>query len=102
MPVTTEIEPGIVLAGRYRVRERLGRGGVATVFLAEDQVLGREVAVKRLHTTGTAADAKRLRREARLGAALSHPNLVTVFDTISGEDGVLIVMEYVKGRPLSD
>src|SRR4029079_1585069 len=72
------------------------------VFLAEDCVLCRDVAIKRLHTEGSEADARRFRREARLGASLTHPNLVTIFDTLSGSDGVLIVMEYVQGRPLSD
>jgi serine/threonine-protein kinase len=100
--VTTEIQAGVVLADRFRVRRRLGAGGTATVFLAEDCVLCREVAIKRLHTEGSEADVRRFRREARLGASLSHPNLVTIFDTLSGSDGVLIVMEYVRGRPLSD
>jgi predicted Ser/Thr protein kinase len=100
--VTTEIHAGVVLADRFRVDRRLGAGGTATVFLAEDCVLCREVAIKRLHTEGSEADVRRFRREARLGASLSHPNLVTIFDTLSGSDGVLIVMEYVRGRPLSD
>jgi serine/threonine protein kinase len=100
--VTTEIHAGVVLADRFRVRRRLGAGGTATVFLAEDCVLGRDVAIKRLHTEGSEEDVRRFRREARLGASLSHPNLVTVYDTLSGSDGVLIVMEYVRGRPLSD
>jgi eukaryotic-like serine/threonine-protein kinase len=100
--VTTEIHAGVVLADRFRVQRRLGAGGTATVFLAEDCVLCRDVAIKRLHTEGSEADVRRFRREARLGASLSHPNLVTIFDTISGSDGVLIVMEYVRGRPLSD
>jgi eukaryotic-like serine/threonine-protein kinase len=100
--VTTEIQAGVVLADRFRVHHRLGAGGMATVFLAEDCVLGRDVAIKRLHTEGSEADVRRFRREARLGASLTHPNLVTIFDTVSGSDGVLIVMEYVRGRPLSD
>jgi len=102
MAVTTEIHAGVVLADRFRVHRRLGAGGTATVFLAEDCVLCRDVAIKRLHTEGSEDDVRRFRREARLGASLSHPNLVTVFDTLSGSDGVLIVMEYVRGRPLSD
>jgi serine/threonine-protein kinase len=102
MAVTTEIQPGVVLADRFRVHGRLGAGGAATVFLAEDCVLCRDVAIKRLHAEGSEADVQRFRREARLGASLTHPNLVTVFDTLSGEDGVLIVMEYVRGRPLSE
>jgi eukaryotic-like serine/threonine-protein kinase len=102
MPVTTEIQPGVVLADRFRVHGRLGAGGMATVFVAEDCVLCRDVAIKRLHAEGSDADVRRFRREARLGASLTHPNLVTIFDTLSGEDGVLIVMEYVRGRPLSE
>jgi eukaryotic-like serine/threonine-protein kinase len=102
MSVTTEIRPGVVLADRFRVHGRLGAGGMATVFLAEDCILCRDVAIKRLHAEGSEADIRRFRREARLGASLTHPNLVTIFDTLSGEDGVLIVMEYVRGRPLSE
>jgi eukaryotic-like serine/threonine-protein kinase len=102
MAVTTVIQPGVVLADRFRVHGRLGTGGTATVFLAEDCVLCRDVAVKRLHAEGSEADVRRFRREARLGASLIHPNLVTIFDTLSGRDGVLIVMEYVRGRRLSE
>jgi eukaryotic-like serine/threonine-protein kinase len=102
MAVTTDIRPGVVLADRFRVHGRLGAGGAATVFLAEDCVLCRDVAVKRLHAEGSEADVRRFRREARVGASLTHPNLVTIFDTLSGEDGVLIVMEYVRGRRLSE
>ena len=102
MAVTTEIQPGVVLADRFRVHGRLGAGGMATLFVAEDCVLCRDVAIKRLHAEGSEADVRRFRREARLGASLTHPNLVTIFDTLSGEDGVLIVMEYVRGRPLSE
>jgi len=92
----------VLLAGRYRVRGRLGAGGAGAVFLAEDDVLRRDVAIKRLHTGGSDADAKRFGREARIGASLLHPNFVTIFDTVSSDDGVLIVMEHVAGRPLSD
>jgi serine/threonine protein kinase len=100
--LTTEVGPGAVLAERFRIHRRLGAGGTAAVFLAQDCVLCRDVAIKRLHGEGSDEDVRRFRREARLGASLSHPNLVTIFDTISGGDGVLIVMEYVRGRPLSD
>jgi serine/threonine-protein kinase len=91
-----------VLADRYRVIDRLGHGGMATVFLAEDQVLSRQVAVKRLHAAMAEVSAQRFKREAQLGAALNHPNIVTVYDTLSGPDGVVIVMEYVPGQPLSE
>src|SRR3954452_13871468 len=98
---TTQIRAGVVIAERYRVIDRLGHGGMATVFLAEDLVLSRQVAVKRLHTEAAESGAERFRREAQLGASLNHPNIVAVYDTISGPDGVLLVMEYVPGRPLS-
>src|SRR5437667_1900646 len=91
-----------VLGGRYRVLERLGTGGMATVFLAEDQRLGRKVAVKRLHSDSPDDAALRFQREAKVGASLSHPNLVTVFDTVADDEGVLIVMEYVEGENLAD
>src|SRR3954469_6089709 len=91
-----------LLAGRYRVIERLGAGGMATVYLAEDERLGRKVAVKRLHSASPEDAAQRFEREAKVGASLSHPNLVTVFDTVADDEGVLIVMEYVEGENLAE
>src|SRR3954469_17022343 len=94
---------GRVLADRYRTIRRLGSGGMATVWLAEDEKLRRKVAVKRLH--GDVADddvVRRFRREARLGASLNHPNVVAVYDIAADDEGVLIVMEYVEGRTLRD
>jgi serine/threonine-protein kinase len=93
---------GTLLAGRYRVIRRLGTGGAATVFLCEDERLGRKVAVKRMHAHSPEDIERRLRREARLGASLSHPGLVSVFDTETYEEGVFIVMEYVEGETLAD
>ena len=93
---------GTFLADRYRVIRRLGSGGAATVFLCEDQRLGRKVAVKRMHAHSPEDIQARLRREARLGASLSHSNLVSVFDTETYEEGVIIVMEYVEGETLAD
>src|SRR3954449_2280139 len=90
-----------VLAGRYRVIDRLGAGGMATVYLAEDERLGRKVAVKRLHADSPEDASQRFEREAKVGASLSHPNLVTVFDTVADDEGVLIVMEYVAGENLA-
>jgi serine/threonine-protein kinase len=75
---------------------------MATVYLAEDQRLGRKVAVKRLHSDSPEDAARRFEREAKVGASLSHPNLVTVFDTVADDEGVLIVMEYVEGENLSE
>jgi serine/threonine protein kinase len=99
MPVGTT---RALLAGRYRTIERLGSGGMATVLLAEDERLGRQVAVKRLHAESPEDTARRFRREARLGASLNHPNLVAVYDIVTDDEGVLIVMEYVDGETLRD
>ncbi|MEA2143000.1 MAG: eukaryotic-like serine/threonine-protein kinase [Solirubrobacteraceae bacterium] len=93
---------GSLLAGRYRLLERLGAGGMATVYLAEDERLARRVAVKRLHAGSPEDTAKRFGREARLGASLNHENVVTVFDTVADEGSVIIVMEYVDGESLAD
>jgi eukaryotic-like serine/threonine-protein kinase len=91
-------------ATRYRKVRRLGTGGMATVTLAEDTVLGRPVALKRVH--GGGGDSRqmlRLKREALVGASLNHPNLVFVYDAQLQYDGdVVIVMEYVEGETLAD
>jgi serine/threonine-protein kinase len=89
-----------LLADRYRVLGRLGAGGMAVVVLAEDEQLGRKVAVKRLHAGGSEDAGRRFEREAKLGASLNHPNIVAVYDIVSDEDTVLIVMEYVDGGTL--
>ncbi|MCL8011042.1 protein kinase [Streptomyces sp. AS02] len=93
--------------GRYQLRDLLGQGGMASVHLAYDTVLDRQVAVKTLHTELGREQAfrERFRREAQAVAKLTHTNIVSVFDT--GEDTVdgmttpYIVMEYIEGRPLS-
>lgn len=92
--------------GRYQLRDLLGEGGMASVHLAYDTVLDRQVAIKTLHTELGREQAfrERFRREAQAVAKLTHTNIVSVFDT--GEDDVdgmatpYIVMEYVEGRPL--
>jgi serine/threonine protein kinase len=91
-----------LLGGRYRVERVLGSGGMATVFLCKDERLGRSVAVKRLHAHSPEETAQRFVREAKLGASLNHPNLVSVFDTITDDESVLIVMEHVDGLNLAD
>ncbi|MFD6293172.1 protein kinase, partial [Streptomyces sp. NPDC060205] len=99
-----------VAGGRYQLRDLLGEGGMASVHLAYDSVLDRQVAIKTLHTDLGREQAfrERFRREAQSVAKLTHTNIVSVFDT--GEDTQLeggsgsptpyIVMEYVEGRPL--
>ena len=96
------IEAGTELAGRYRVIRHLGTGGMASVWLAEDRVLGREVAVKRVHAAPASESGRRIVREARLGATLSHSALVPVFDIVPDGDALLLIMEYVAGETLAD
>jgi serine/threonine-protein kinase len=103
---------GSVIGGRYRLDAVIGRGGQSTVYRARDSVLERPVAVKLMHSSiaGDSAQLERFRREARLVAQLSHPNVVTVID--AGEEqeagaphGVgtpYIVFEYVEGETLKD
>lgn len=95
--------------GRYQLLDLLGTGGMASVHLARDTVLDRQVAVKTLHTELGREDSfrERFRREAQAVARLSHSNVVSVFDTgedrFAGDGGgpvPYIVMEYVEGRPL--
>ncbi|MFJ8198977.1 protein kinase [Streptomyces sp. NPDC096152] len=92
--------------GRYQLRDLLGEGGMASVHLAYDSVLDRQVAIKTLHTELGREQAfrERFRREAQSVAKLTHTNIVSVFDTGEDElDGTTmpyIVMEYVEGRPL--
>ena len=96
------IEPETIIDGRYRVISRLGSGGMADVYLAQDQLLGRQVAVKVLHHH-FAEDhefVERFRREASSAAALSHPNIVGIFDRGEWNGTYYIAMEYVAGRSL--
>ena len=91
-----------LLGERYRLDELIGRGGMASVWRATDTVLGRDVAVKRLHA-GLLADeehAERFRREALLVARLSHPNLVHLLDRGEDAQGPYLVMELVEGENL--
>src|ERR1035438_10731543 len=82
MRVSKMVDPDTIIDGRYRVLSRLGSGGMADVCLAEDQLLGREVAVKVLHHHFAEDQefVERFRREASSAAALSHPNIVGIFD----------------------
>jgi serine/threonine-protein kinase len=96
------IDPETIIDGRYRVSSRLGSGGMADVYLAQDQLLGRDVAVKVLHHH-FAEDhefVERFRREASSAAALSHPNIVAIFDRGEWNGTYYIAMEYVAGRSL--
>jgi serine/threonine protein kinase len=92
------------LAGRYSVEEVLGRGGMASVYLARDEELERQVAVKVLaeHLADAPGFRDRFMREARLAAQLSHPNIVQVFDVGEDDGRPFIVMEYVEGATLAE
>jgi hypothetical protein len=89
------------VAGRYRLIREVGRGGMGAVWLAQDELLGREVAVKRLGRFTGAQGRVRAQREAQLAARLSHPNVVTVFDLAEDGETQWLVMEYVAGTTLS-
>src|SRR5438093_6667273 len=92
-----------VLSDRYELGGVLGRGGMAEVYVGTDRVLGRRVAVKILadRFARDSSFVARFRREAQSAAALNHPNVVSVFDTGSDDGTHFIVMEYVKGKTLS-
>ena len=94
-----------LIAGRYQVLRPVGRGGMGTVWLCRDEVLGREVAVKQIGALPgeSATDAARALREARSSAALNHRNVVSIFDIVDSEDGnAWLVMEYVPSRTLGE
>ena len=94
-------EPGTQL-GRYEIQRRLGRGGMGTVYVAHDPILGRMVAIKVFAGDLDMADAReRFGREARAAAALNHPNIVTIYDFGEFESQPYIVMEYVAGETVA-
>jgi serine/threonine-protein kinase len=90
--------------GRYRIQRKLGAGGMADVYLAEDQELGRRVAIKILNGRHANDDQfiERFRREAKNAAALNHPNIVSIYDRGEAEDTYYIAMEYLDGRTLKE
>ena len=89
---------------RYMVIERVGSGGMAEVYRARDELLGREVAVKVLSErfANDRSFVERFRREAQAAANLSHPNIVSLYDYGSDDGSYFIVMEFIEGKPLSD
>ena len=101
---TIDERRGSIFAGRYRLERKLGGGGMADVWLAEDQELGRKVAIKILHDryANDTQFVERFRREATHAAGLSHPNVVSIFDRGEAEGSYYIVMEYVEGRTLKE
>ena len=98
------IEPDTLIDGRYRIQRKLGSGGMAEVYMAEDQQLGRRVALKVLHRRFAEDDqfVERFRREASSAAGLSHPNVVAIFDRGEWDGTYYIAMELVEGRTLKE
>src|ERR671924_470338 len=90
--------------GRYRILKRIGSGGMANVYLAEDEVLGRRVAIKILNErhAGDEQFVERFRREAKSAAGLSHPNIVSIYDRGEAEGTYYIAMEYLDGRSVKE
>src|SRR5215217_3914591 len=98
------ISPDTVIDGRYRAEKRLGSGGMAEVWCAEDEVLGRRVAVKLMG--GRFAEdpeyRERFRREAQAAAAMQHPNIVGIYDRSEWDGTPYIAMELVDGKTLKE
>src|SRR5919106_1239464 len=90
--------------GRYRIVRKLGSGGMANVYLAEDEDLGRRVAIKILNDRYANDDLfiERFRREAKSAAGLSHPNIVSIYDRGEAEGTYYIAMEVIEGRSLKE
>src|SRR5919112_5590010 len=99
-----DVAEGTVVDNRYRVQRRIGSGGMADVYLADDSQLGREVALKVLHRRFARDQqfVERFRREASAAASLQHPNVVGVYDRGEHDDTYYIVMENLPGRTLRD
>ncbi len=97
-----ELDTGALVDNRYKLISRLGAGGMADVFLAEDQQLGRKIALKLLHRrfVEDPGFVERFRREAQAAAGLQHPNVVSVYDRGSYDGNYYIAMEYLPGRSL--
>ncbi|TMD97347.1 MAG: serine/threonine protein kinase [Chloroflexi bacterium] len=94
--------PGERYIGKYRVRGELGRGGMGTVYLAEQPGLGREVAIKELIQSADPTALRRFLQEAQVMARTSHPNLVQVHDMELQGNVNYLVMEFIRGRSLRD
>ncbi|HEX3807620.1 MAG TPA: serine/threonine-protein kinase [Gaiellaceae bacterium] len=88
-----------LIAGRYRLIEPLGRGAMSAVWLAQDEELGRQVAVK---TLAPSADRQRFEREARAAASLSHPNICSLYDYGEADGKPFMVLEYLQNGSLED
>ena len=103
-PAAGDLAPGTMVNARYRIVKVVGRGGLATVYRAEDESLGRTVALKVISgSLGDADDARRHEDEVRLIAGFDHPALVTLYDFVPLEDGpaAMLVMQFIDGTNLA-
>lgn len=97
-----QFEQGRILKGRYRIIRKIGSGGMADVYLADDLLLNRKVAVKVMHENLASDESfvRRFKREAQAAANLNHPNIVAVYDWGQEDGTYFIVMEYLTGKNL--
>jgi serine/threonine protein kinase len=104
IPRMTRITPGTVIGGRYVIKRMLGEGGMSMVYLARDETLDMDVALKMIHSVLTNSEQAiaALREEARVTAALSHPNIVRLFNFEQIGERNFMVVEYVDGPSLQD
>src|SRR5947208_2646487 len=95
---------GKLFDGRYKIIKKIGAGGMADVYCAEDQELGRQVAIKILNDrhAGDEQFVERFRREAQNAAGLNHPNIVSIYDRGEAEGTYYIAMEFLDGRSLKE
>jgi serine/threonine-protein kinase len=102
--MSPSLVPNTLIGARYRLVRRIGQGGMAEVWLAKDTSLDRDVAVKvmRAHHDDDHVGNERFRREAKASAALSSPNIVTVYDVVEDAGRQAVVMEYINGQSLRE
>jgi serine/threonine-protein kinase len=102
--MASSLVPNTLIGARYRLEKRIGQGGMAEVWLANDISLGRKVAVKMMKSQHNSDPVviERFRREAQAVANLSHPNIVAVYDVVENDGQQAVVMEYIEGMTLRE
>ena len=102
--MAASLVPNTLIGARYRLERRIGQGGMAEVWLANDISLNRKVAVKlmKAHHDDDRIVTERFQREAQLSAALNHPNIVTVYDVVEDAGRQAVIMEFVDGMSLRE
>lgn len=101
---TGEYQTGLVFAGKYRIVQKLGSGGMGAVYQAEHTLMGRTVALKLLHSHLSTNEnyLMRFQREARIASKLTHPNAITLYDFGIEQETPFLVLEFVQGRTLKE